>query len=150
MIELDSRWNTKYAAACMRSIRFYDDICRGKFALILRHQREVNHTITLRSVVNLLDPEIRLSPHISIVCMHPPLGRPHPQCGDTVNSLISCHKENPFKKYFGVCNDLKVALDICFRAEKELKRQQNVAQARDFARKREAAQKRRAEQKVKV
>ena len=84
-----------------------------------------------------------------IVFMHPPLGRPHPQCGETVNLLLACHKENPFKKYFGACNDQKLALDTCFKAEKELKRKKNVEKARAFEKKREAAQRRRAEEKEK-
>ena len=59
--------------------------------------------------------------------MHPPLLRPHPQCGHVVKLLVQCHEENKFAKYFGACNDQKVALDQCFRAEKELKRRQNLA-----------------------
>ena len=77
--------------------------------------------------------------------MHPPLLRPHPQCGHVVKLLVQCHEENKFAKYFGACNDQKVALDQCFRAEKELKRRQNLAKALKFEAKRAAANKRRAE-----
>lgn len=31
-----------------------------------------------------------------------------------VKVLMACHEENPYGKFFGACNDLKVALDSCF------------------------------------
>lgn len=27
---------------------------------------------------------------------------------------MACHEENPYAKFFGACNDLKMALDKCF------------------------------------
>lgn len=33
-------------------------------------------------------------------------------------------------KFFGVCNDHKSAMDICFRAEKEMKRKKNFDEAK--------------------
>ena len=27
---------------------------------------------------------------------------------------MACHEENPYGKFFGACNDLKMALDKCF------------------------------------
>lgn len=62
--------------------------------------------------------------------MHPPLGRPHPLCADVVEALMLCHEQNPKMKFFGTCNDAKVALDHCFRAEKEAKRKLNFEQSR--------------------
>jgi hypothetical protein len=38
-------------------------------------------------------------------------------------------------KFFGACNDAKAALDKCFKAEKEVKRIQNLEKSRE-ARKR--------------
>mmetsp|Transcript_20102 Transcript_20102/g.35730 ORF Transcript_20102/g.35730 Transcript_20102/m.35730 type:complete len:85 (-) Transcript_20102:294-548(-) len=63
--------------------------------------------------------------------MHPPLHRPHPQCQAVVAALTECHESNPFAKYMGACNDAKVALDQCFRAEKEVKRKANADKARE-------------------
>ncbi|CAM9629523.1 unnamed protein product, partial [Laminaria digitata] len=46
--------------------------------------------------------------------MHPPLLRPHPKCHEEVKLLMACHDENPYGKFFGACNELKLALDRCF------------------------------------
>ncbi len=70
--------------------------------------------------------------------MHPPLDRPHPDCGEAINALKTCHADNPFAKFFGECNDAKYALDACFRAEKEVKRKHNLEKARAFDKKFEA------------
>ena len=64
--------------------------------------------------------------------MHPPLGRPHPECQEQVKLLVSCHENNPFKKYFGACNDHKAALDWCFKKEKHNKRAKNLAKSKQF------------------
>ncbi|CAN0433724.1 unnamed protein product [Ectocarpus sp. 12 AP-2014] len=45
---------------------------------------------------------------------------------------MACHEENPYGKFFGACNDLKLALDSCFVLEKEEKRRKNMAKARRF------------------
>lgn len=50
--------------------------------------------------------------------MHPPLDRPHPDCNDVIQELKTCHL-NTWKKYTGGCNDIKVRLDGCLRAEKK-------------------------------
>ena len=50
--------------------------------------------------------------------MHPPLDRPHPDCQQEIDELKECHAD-PWKKYTGGCNHLKVALDKCFKREKE-------------------------------
>jgi COX assembly mitochondrial protein 2 len=52
--------------------------------------------------------------------MHPLLDRPHPDCGKEISELKACHADN-WKKFTGQCNDIKVALDNCFRAEKKKK-----------------------------
>jgi COX assembly mitochondrial protein 2 len=50
--------------------------------------------------------------------MHPPLDRPHPHCEAVIRELKDCHKDT-FKKFTGGCNDIKVALDQCFKREKK-------------------------------
>jgi COX assembly protein 2 len=50
--------------------------------------------------------------------MHPPLDRPHPDCEDVIQALRACHSNN-WKKYTGGCNTIKVALDQCFKFEKD-------------------------------
>ena len=50
--------------------------------------------------------------------MHPPLDRPHPDCEDIIQALKDCHA-NGWKKYTGGCNDIKVEMDKCFKAEKD-------------------------------
>ncbi|CAN0339874.1 unnamed protein product [Pylaiella littoralis] len=64
--------------------------------------------------------------------MHPPLLRPHPSCHEEVKALMACHDENPYGKFFGTCNEFKLALDNCFKSEKEEQRRRNMAQARKF------------------
>ena len=79
--------------------------------------------------------------------MHPPLGRPHPECQKQVKQLVSCHENNPFKKYFGACNDHKAALDWCFRKEKQNKRAKNLAKSQKFNEKWEKVKQLREQQK---
>jgi COX assembly protein 2 len=50
--------------------------------------------------------------------MHPPLDRSHPDCGDVILALRACH-DDTWKKYTGGCNMIKVALDQCFKLEKD-------------------------------
>jgi COX assembly mitochondrial protein 2 len=50
--------------------------------------------------------------------MHPPLDRPHPDCQNEIKSLRRCHATRPLWKIWA-CNDIKQALDVCFRLEKE-------------------------------
>jgi len=38
-------------------------------------------------------------------------------------------------KFFGTCNEQKFALDRCFKDEKNVKRAENLAKARDFDKK---------------
>ena len=30
--------------------------------------------------------------------MHPPLGKPHPDCGEEVRALLKCHEDHPYRK----------------------------------------------------
>eukprot|EP01035_Chromulina_nebulosa_P023751 gene23751-30803_t len=64
--------------------------------------------------------------------MHPPLFKPHPKCEKVVEELVACHNTKSIAKYFGACNEFKTALDTCFRAEKEERRQLNLQRAREF------------------
>lgn len=50
--------------------------------------------------------------------MHPPLDRPHPECGEVIEALKQCHLSN-WKMYTGGCNKIKFELDQCFKAEKK-------------------------------
>jgi COX assembly protein 2 len=61
--------------------------------------------------------------------MHPPLFRPHPDCGECVKALVNCHKDNPYSKFWGACNDVKAAMDKCFRDEKIARRDANLEKA---------------------
>ncbi|KQJ99917.1 hypothetical protein BRADI_3g46020v3 [Brachypodium distachyon] len=75
--------------------------------------------------------------------MHPPLTlHRHPMCRE----FQKCHLDNPLKKFFGECIELKVKLDRCFRQEKALKRKANFDESKKFkeqlqAYKREIAEK---------
>ena len=39
-------------------------------------------------------------------------------CFQVIEALQRCHAENPVSKFWGVCNDQKLALDRCFAQEK--------------------------------
>lgn len=79
--------------------------------------------------------------------MHPPLHlHKHPHCKEVsipcrslhtlatlvhrltycvvqfINALNQCHADNPIAKFWGVCNNQKIALDKCFRQEKRINR----------------------------
>jgi len=57
--------------------------------------------------------------------MHPPLFQPHPLCRAEVDALVRCHDDHPLLKFVNYCGDAKVALDLCFREEKVLRRRLN-------------------------
>eukprot|EP01032_Pedospumella_encystans_P010277 gene10277-12029_t len=67
--------------------------------------------------------------------MHPPLFKDHPDCKHVVDDLVRCHQEKSIAKFFGACNEQKFALDRCFKDEKNVKRAENLAKARDFDKK---------------
>ena len=75
------------------------------------------------------------APSPSCVVMHPPLFKPHPKCEDVVQRLLACHEEKPYGKFFGACNEPKLALDMCFREEKEERRRANYDKSQMNARK---------------
>ena len=62
--------------------------------------------------------------------MHPPLFKPHPRCEDVVQALVACHETHPYAKFWGECNEFKVALDRCFVEAKEERRRANMHAAR--------------------
>lgn len=45
---------------------------------------------------------------------------------------MDCHEKNPYKKFFGACNEPKTTLDVCFAMEKEKSRRANSEKARKF------------------
>ena len=57
--------------------------------------------------------------------MHPPLFAPHPLCEEEVKALVKCHEDFPVLKFFNHCGDVKIALDLCFREEKKLRKKLN-------------------------
>ncbi|KAL6051690.1 Respiratory chain complex assembly or maintenance protein [Balamuthia mandrillaris] len=63
--------------------------------------------------------------------MHPPLKTGHEKCRKQIDDLERCHKENPFAKFVGVCNSVRVALDKCLYAEYLELRQQNFERHRE-------------------
>jgi len=58
--------------------------------------------------------------------MHPPLAlHLHPLCKEVIIEFENCHKEHPYKKFIGACNDLKTKLDKCLTEEYQHKRKEN-------------------------
>eukprot|EP01115_Flamella_aegyptia_P006192 TRINITY_DN260_c0_g1_i1.p1 TRINITY_DN260_c0_g1~~TRINITY_DN260_c0_g1_i1.p1 ORF type:complete len:97 (+),score=15.33 TRINITY_DN260_c0_g1_i1:20-310(+) len=50
--------------------------------------------------------------------MHPPLHlHLHPKCKDIIIDFENCHKDNPWMKFFGVCNQKKRNLNKCLDQE---------------------------------
>ncbi|CAK9206867.1 unnamed protein product [Sphagnum troendelagicum] len=65
--------------------------------------------------------------------MHPPLTlHKHPACALIIENFKKCHEDHPVQKFFGVCNDLKIELDRCFREEKAEKRKANFEASKQF------------------
>jgi COX assembly mitochondrial protein 2 len=64
------------------------------------------------------------------IAMHPPLSKhKHPSCAAQIDALVACHKDNPWMKFLGVCNDSHRAVVHCFKEEKIAKREANKAKA---------------------
>ncbi|KAL4428242.1 hypothetical protein ABPG75_002331 [Micractinium tetrahymenae] len=58
--------------------------------------------------------------------MHPPLEiHQHPSCKEYILALKGCHKDNPVAKFWGVCNQVAIDLNLCFKQEKVVKRAKN-------------------------
>lgn len=69
--------------------------------------------------------------------MHPSLA-PHlhgEECRRVIELLNKCHKDHPFRKFFGACNQFKRALNDCLQKEYVERRQKNY----DLAQKKKKA-----------
>ena len=64
--------------------------------------------------------------------MHPPLTlENHPLCRDVVIARKVCHRENPWSRSFGACNEQKWALDQWLRKQKIFKARGNAEKGRE-------------------
>ena len=59
--------------------------------------------------------------------MHPPLLQAHPLCQREVAAFTTCHTEHPLLKFLNACGELEAVMNACFKEEKTLRRQLNVA-----------------------
>lgn len=48
-----------------------------------------------------------------------------------IEALINCHNDNPYARFWGACNNHRLALDKCFTAEKDPKRAELRRKARE-------------------
>jgi len=46
------------------------------------------------------------------------------ECNKLISEFKECHRQHPFKKFTGICNPAKFAMDKCLKAELEATRQQ--------------------------
>ncbi|GAA5902895.1 hypothetical protein JCM5296_006325 [Sporobolomyces johnsonii] len=64
--------------------------------------------------------------------MHPPLAEHRLEgCAQVVAALKECHDTNPYLKFLGFCNDEKVALNQCLRAERLERTRENSQKAKE-------------------
>ena len=79
------------------------------------------------------EPESRISRDFGTAsqsAMHPPLTlENHPLCREVVIALKVCHRENPWSRSFGACNEQKWALDECLKKQKLFKFRENNKKA---------------------
>ncbi|XP_006821845.1 COX assembly mitochondrial protein 2 homolog [Saccoglossus kowalevskii] len=47
------------------------------------------------------------------------------ECNIIIQQLHNCHKENPWKKFIGACNELDASMVRCLRREREGRRAAN-------------------------
>ncbi len=58
--------------------------------------------------------------------MHPHLALfQHPRCVQQIEALHRCHSDHPFRKFLGVCNSTRYALDQCLTEEYWERKQAN-------------------------
>ena len=64
--------------------------------------------------------------------MHPQLTLHNNQmCADKIQALLQCHEEGGYwGRLTGRCNEQKRLLDLCFRAQKKVKRKAHLEEAR--------------------
>ncbi|KAJ1883440.1 Respiratory chain complex assembly or maintenance protein [Coemansia sp. RSA 1722] len=63
--------------------------------------------------------------------MHPQLAdHLNPGCIDLADKLMNCHAEHQWAKFLGKCNALSEALNKCLGAEFEVRRKQQLIEAR--------------------
>ncbi|KAI5480492.1 cytochrome c oxidase biogenesis protein Cmc1-like protein [Pseudohyphozyma bogoriensis] len=53
----------------------------------------------------------------------------HERCAEVMRALKDCHANNPYLKFFGLCNDEKHNLNMCFRAERLERTKENREKA---------------------
>jgi len=53
------------------------------------------------------------------------------ECNQLVREFKECHKNNPYLKFTGVCNEIKFAMDKCLKAELEANRAKNRTKRRE-------------------
>ena len=52
------------------------------------------------------------------------------ECRKIIEQLHRCHAEHPYRKFFGICNDFKRALNRCLQKEYEEKQKANLERAK--------------------
>ncbi|KXZ55815.1 hypothetical protein GPECTOR_2g1366 [Gonium pectorale] len=79
--------------------------------------------------------------------MHPALiPEKHPICGKYMEALVQCRKDNPYRKYFGVCSDITWDLSMCLKQEKKVVREPRQKQYHERWAKKRAEDQERMEQ----
>lgn len=56
------------------------------------------------------------------------------KCNELIQLLNECHKKNPFRKFFGICNSEYHQMTLCLKQERLQRRQKNYEES--FERKR--------------
>jgi len=47
------------------------------------------------------------------------------ECNKLIREFKECHKNFPFRKFLGICNEVKFSMDRCLKAELEANRAKN-------------------------
>ncbi|XP_022900644.1 COX assembly mitochondrial protein 2 homolog [Onthophagus taurus] len=53
------------------------------------------------------------------------------ECQKLIFALINCHKENPFLKFVGVCNEQDSEMLKCLKAERKQRQKENLRKTRE-------------------